>query len=233
MRRPLSVLALAALLAACASAAACSEDSKKGEALPSDPIEAIDAFIATKRIDKTARGWKTRLPLPPDVTFPKDKKYVWKVSTNKGDLEVDLLADVAPKHVASTIYLSRLGFYDDLKFHRVVQGFMAQGGDPLGTGQGYPGYSLPLEVKPSVRHDKKGILSAANTGRPNSDGSQFFLTFRPAPELDRSYSVYGRVTSGMDTVTALEKAGAVVTRPGQSEAPTEPLWIKTTSIEVR
>jgi cyclophilin family peptidyl-prolyl cis-trans isomerase len=96
----------------------------------------------------------------------------------QGPIDVKLLPDVTPMHASSTIYLTRLGYYDGLAFHRVIPGFMAQGGCPLGTGTGGPGYEYDGEFSPTVKHDKPGILSMANRG-PGTDGSQFFLTFVP------------------------------------------------------
>ena len=128
-------------------------------------------------------------------------------------------------HVSSTIYLTKLGFYDDLAFHRVITGFMAQGGCPLGTGTGSPGYSFGGEFDRSVRHDRPGLLSMANAG-PNTDGSQFFLTFVATPHLDGKHTIFGEVVEGMDTVKKLEQAGS------DSGTPREALEIEKATIEV-
>ena len=188
-------------------------------------IEAIDAFIAKQDIDKSKGSWKTRLPRPPKVAFDAHKTYYWMLDTNVGTIKIKLRPDVAPMHVSSTIYLTRLGFYDGLAFHRVITGFMAQGGDPLGNGRGGPGYKYAGEFDKSVRHDKPGILSMANAG-PGTDGSQFFLTFVPTPHLDGKHTIFGEVTEGMGTVKALEERGS---RRG---TPTEPLRIETATIVV-
>jgi len=147
------------------------------------------------------------------------------LTTNKGTIKVRLLPDVAPMHVSSTIYLTRLGFYDGLPFHRVITGFMAQGGDPLGNGTGGPGYEYDGEFSPSVKHDKPGMLSMANRG-PGTDGSQFFLTFVPTPWLDGKHSIFGEVTDGMDVLKKLEAAGS------QSGRTSEPLSITKAEIAV-
>jgi cyclophilin family peptidyl-prolyl cis-trans isomerase len=110
-------------------------------------------------------------------------------------------------HVSSTIYLARLGFYDGVIFHRVITGFMAQGGDPLGQGTGGPGYDYDGEFSNSARHDRPGLLSMANAG-PGTDGSQFFLTFVPTPHLDDKHTIFGEVVEGMETVQQLEKGGS-------------------------
>ncbi len=171
-------------------------------------VEAIDAFIASANIKKDEdKSWKTRLPTPPKVAFDPSKTYYWLLKTNLGSIKVKLQPDVAPMHVSSTIYLTRLGFYDDIKFHRVIPGFMAQGGDPTGTGRGGPGYRYAGEFSDDAKHDKPGVLSMANAG-PNTDASQFFLTFRPTPHLNGKHTVFGHVVEGMGTVKELEANGS-------------------------
>jgi peptidyl-prolyl cis-trans isomerase B (cyclophilin B) len=173
-----------------------------------DPaIKRIDAFTAEQKIDKTKTDWKTTLPKPPQETFDPTKSYFWDLQTNKGNLVIKLNAQTAPMHVSSTIYLTRLGFYDGIVFHRIIPGFMAQGGDPKGNGTGNPGYKYPGEFNDTPKHDKPGMLSMANAG-PNTDGSQFFLTFKKTPHLNGRHTVFGEVVSGMETVQALEKFGS-------------------------
>jgi len=182
-----------------------------------DPaMKAINEFIQKQSIDKSQSGWKTRLPMPPKLTFDAKRKYYWHMKTNKGEMKILLMPDVAPMHVSSTIYLVVLGFYNDLKFHRVITRFMAQGGDPLGTGTGGPGYKYGGEYSPSVKHDRPGLLSMANTGRPNTDGSQFFLTFVKTPWLDGKHTIFGEIKEGMTTLQALEAAGSKSGRPTQA-----------------
>jgi len=188
-------------------------------------IAAIDAFIADQNVDKARRAWKSTLTKPPKVAFTAGKSYFWNIETNKGKIKIKLLPDVAPMHVSSTIYLTRLGFYDDTVFHRVIPGFMAQGGDPTGTGRGGPGYKYGGEFDRSVKHDKPGVLSMANAG-PGTDGSQFFLTFVATPHLDGKHTIFGRVVKGMDTVKELEKFGS---RSGKTS---EQLVIESATISV-
>ncbi len=227
MHRTLQVLSLTAGLAALVVAAACqaSEPTEKPKEAGDVAIAAIDAFIAEKNIDKSASGWKTRLPKPPKVEFDSSKTYYWELETNVGSIKLKLMPDVAPMHVSSTIYLTRLGFYDGVPFHRVITGFMAQGGDPLGRGTGGPGYKYAGEFDSKVRHDKPGILSMANAG-PGTDGSQFFITFVPTPHLDGRHTIFGEVVEGMDTVKELEKRGS------RSGRPSEPLKIESAKITV-
>ncbi len=197
------------LLGALVVAIVCQASGHEGSKESKDvAIEAIDAFIEQQKIDKSTPNWKGELTKPPKVEFDPSHSYFWHLDTNVGNVKIKLLADVAPMHVSSLIYLTQLGFYDDVVFHRVITGFMAQGGDPMGSGRGGPGYKYDGEYDPKVKHDKPGTLSAANTGRRGTDGSQFFLTFAATPWLDGKHTVYGEVTEGMGTVKELEKYGS-------------------------
>ena len=189
-------------------------------------LAGIQRYLDSQKIDKTKPGWKVRLPKPPpDVDF-KGVKVTWKLRTNVGDIAIELMPEVAPKHVTSTAYLTRLGFYDGLSFHRVITNFMAQGGDPIGNGSGGPGYEFGSEFSPNVKHDKPGRLSMANAGQ-GTDGSQFFLTFVPTPWLDGKHTIFGEVTEGMDVLKKLEAAGS------QSGKTSEPLRMEKVTIEVK
>ena len=141
---------------------------------------------------------------PPSGTLDTSKTYTATFKTAKGDFAVELYADRAPRTVENFVNLARSGFYDGTTFHRVINGFMAQGGDPTGTGTGGPGYQFGDEFDPSLRHDAAGILSMANAG-PGTNGSQFFITHGPTPHLDDRHSVFGKVTSGMDVVRTLRE----------------------------
>jgi peptidyl-prolyl cis-trans isomerase B (cyclophilin B) len=229
--RKTALVTLCALALATHGVARAAEQPKK-EAKPvsatseDQALAQVDQFIKDQKIDTSKSGWKTKLPKPPKLTFTKGKTYFWVLTTNKGPIKVELLPDVAPMHVSSTIYLTKLGFYDGLPFHRVITGFMAQGGDPLGNGTGGPGYEYDGEFSPTVKHDKPGMLSMANRG-PGTDGSQFFLTFVPTPWLDGKHSIFGQVTDGMDVLKKLEAAGS------QSGRTSEPLSIEKAQIEVQ
>ncbi len=120
-------------------------------------------------------------------------------TTNKGTFDVELFEDKAPITTKNFIDLSEKGFYDGLIFHRVIDGFMIQGGDPSGNGTGGPGYTIPDEFDPALKHDDEGILSMANAG-PNTGGSQFFITLAATPWLDNHHAVFGKVIDGMDVV---------------------------------
>ena len=122
-----------------------------------------------------------------------------KFETNHGTFSVELFEDKAPVTTKNFIDLIEKGFYDGVIFHRVIKGFMIQGGDPTGTGRGGPGYTIKDEFHKELRHSGPGILSMANAG-PNSGGSQFFITLAATPWLDGKHAVFGRVTDGMDVV---------------------------------
>jgi peptidyl-prolyl cis-trans isomerase B (cyclophilin B) len=126
------------------------------------------------------------------------------ISTAKGDIVLELYDDQAPKTVANFEKLAREGFYNGLKFHRVIADFMIQGGCPQGTGTGGPGYTFKDEFHPDLRHDGPGVLSMANSG-PNTNGSQFFITHVATPWLDNKHSVFGRVIQGQDVVAAIQQ----------------------------
>ena len=148
---------------------------------------------------------------PPPMAIDATKSYQARfLMEGGGEFLVDLFEKEAPKTVNNFVFLCRDGFYDGVTFHRVIPGFMAQAGDPRGTGSGGPGYRFRDEFHKSLRHDRKGILSMANAG-PNTNGSQFFIMFAPTPHLDGKHSVFGVVTEGIDVVDAItprDPAGA-------------------------
>ena len=141
---------------------------------------------------------------PPEIALDPDKDYYANLVTEKGLIKVRLFAEEAPESVNNFVFLAREGFYDGTTFHRVIEGFMAQGGDPTGTGTGGPGYSIRDEFHPNLRHDRPGILSMANRG-PNTGGSQFFITHAATPWLDDRHTVFGEVVGGMEVVNALRE----------------------------
>ena len=167
----------------------------------------VNQFIKEQNINKTQQDWRNNLSVPPVLEFSQDKTYLWQLNTSKGDMVIELLPDVAPMHVSSTIYLTTLGFYDNTIFHRIIPGFMAQGGDPTGTGRGNPGYKYAGEFSDDLKHTQGGLLSMANSG-PNTEGSQFFLTFTATPWLDGKHTIFGQVIQGMDVLENIEKLGS-------------------------
>ena len=127
-------------------------------------------------------------------------------TTSRGTLRLELFEDKVPKTVANFVKLTESGYYDGLKFHRVIEDFMIQGGCPEGTGTGGPGYKFADEFHPELKHDVPGVLSMANAG-PNTNGSQFFITHIPTPWLDGKHSVFGRVLGDGQTVVNAIKQG--------------------------
>jgi peptidyl-prolyl cis-trans isomerase B (cyclophilin B) len=126
------------------------------------------------------------------------------ITTQKGDIRLELYDDKTPNTVANFEKLSQKGFYDGLKFHRVIPDFMVQGGCPQGTGTGGPGYQFEDEFDSSLKHDGPGVLSMANSG-PNTNGSQFFITHEATPWLDGKHSVFGKVIEGQEVVDSIEQ----------------------------
>src|SRR5579883_2935589 len=150
----------------------------------------------------------------PDMVIDPAKKYTAVFHTNKGDFTVELFAKEAPVTVNNFVFLARDHFYDGTTFHRVIPGFMAQGGDPTGTGMGGPGYKFADEKSAlALKHNGPGILSMANAG-PNTNGSQFFITFEATPHLNGKHAVFGKVISGMEVVNSLRERD-----PGRDRQP--------------
>jgi cyclophilin family peptidyl-prolyl cis-trans isomerase len=166
-----------------------------------------------------AKQWKN----PPEMQIDPKKKYKARMDTDKGVMVIELFADKAPKTVNNFVFLAREGYYDGLIFHRVINDFMVQGGDPTGTGSGGPGYKFGDEFHPTLKHDKPGRLSMANAG-PGTNGSQFFITHVPTPWLDNKHSIFGQVVEGMDVLMSIPARD-----PSRRDAPA--VKIKTVTIE--
>lgn len=153
----------------------------------------------------------------PAMQIDPSKKYKAIFHTAKGDITAELFASQAPITVNNFVFLAREGFYNNTTFHRVIGGFMAQGGDPTGTGTGGPGYRFRDEPGAlALPHDREGILSMANAG-PHTNGSQFFITYGPTPHLNGKHGVFGRVIDGMNVLRSLsERDPQRARQPGDS-----------------
>jgi cyclophilin family peptidyl-prolyl cis-trans isomerase len=153
----------------------------------------------------------------PAMTIDPSKEYTATFNMEDGsEFTIKLFADKVPNTTNNFVFLAKDGYYDGVTFHRVIPGFMAQGGDPTGTGRGGPGYQFADEFHPELRHDKPGILSMANAG-PGTNGSQFFITFVPTPHLDDHHAVFGEVIEGMDVVNAISPRDPMSARtPGDA-----------------
>jgi peptidyl-prolyl cis-trans isomerase B (cyclophilin B) len=182
---PAIALVAAAVLAGCA------------ESGPPEPIKVAEPSQPTQPGEPKTQEKSMPEPLP-QVTL----------QTDKGNIVLELAEDDAPNTVANFISLADKGFYDGLKFHRVIANFMIQGGCPLGSGTGGPGYVIADEFSPRQRHTR-GVISMANAG-PNTGGSQFFITHVPCPHLDGKHAVFGRITAGLDVLDAIQKGDKIV-----------------------
>ncbi len=158
------------------------------------------------------KQWKSA----PEMVIDPQKTYTATLATEKGDITIELLVKAAPQTVNNFVFLAREGFYEDVIFHRTIQGFMIQGGDPTGTGSGGPGYKFKDE--PVTLPYKRGIVAMANAG-PNTNGSQFFIMHQDYA-LAPNYTIFGRVTSGMEVVDTIITAPA-----GAQDRPRTPVRI--------
>jgi peptidyl-prolyl cis-trans isomerase B (cyclophilin B) len=152
----------------------------------------------------TQMQWKN----PPEMGIDPKKGYLAKMETSKGLIELELYPQYAPKTVNNFVFLSNKGYYNGVKFHRVISDFVVQGGDPTGTGAGGPGYKFEDEVQANpLKHEAK-VISMANAG-PNTNGSQFFITHSPQPHLDGMHTVFGKVIQGEAVVDAIQQGDLI------------------------
>lgn len=165
-------------------------------------------------------------PAPPKMTIDKAKKYSATMHTNKGDLEISLFASEVPMTVNNFVFLARDGFYNGVKSHRIIKGFMIQSGDPKGDGTGGPGYRFADE--PVTRKYVRGTLAMANAG-PNTNGSQFFIMHQDYG-LPPNYTIFGIVTKGLDVVDAIANTPVKVSRGGEMSTPTQNVVIDSIDI---
>jgi peptidyl-prolyl cis-trans isomerase B (cyclophilin B) len=148
-------------------------------------------------------------PAPPAMQIDVAKDYAVSIETNRGTIELTLHPQHAPQTVNNFVFLAQQGFYDGVKFHRVIADFMIQTGDPTGTGRGGPGYRFADETKGNPLKHERGVISMANAG-PNTNGSQFFITHVPTPHLNGKHTVFGKVAKGLDVVDAIRQGDTIV-----------------------
>ena len=194
---------------------------------------AAQASPAANAADVASRNGKYKSP--PPMTIDKSKKYTATITTNKGTMKADLYADTAPITVNNFVFLANDHFYDGVIFHRIVAGFVIQGGDPTGTGTGGPGYKFPDEPIPANRNYEKGTLAMANSG-PNTNGSQFFicvdnLTAKGA--LPKQYNIFGKVTEGLDTIDKILAVPRTAGSDGAQSKPTEKIFMESVTIQTQ
>ncbi len=149
--------------------------------------------------------WKT----PPEIQIDPEKTYRVNMETSKGLIELQLYPEYAPKTVNNFVFLAQEGYYDGVKFHRVINDFVIQGGDPTGSGAGGPGYKFEDEVRDNPLKHETNVISMANAG-PNTNGSQFFITHSPQPHLDGKHTVFGKVVNGADVVDSIREGDEMV-----------------------
>jgi cyclophilin family peptidyl-prolyl cis-trans isomerase len=205
------------------STGAAETDSGSGAATaaPATPSGAAPAQTDTQQEKKTMAK---QYSAPPPMKIDPSKTYTATIDTTAGTMTAELWPKIAPQTVNSFVFLAREGFYDGVIFHRVIPGFMIQGGDPTGTGTGGPGYRLKQEFN-DTKHDK-GILSMARTADPNSAGSQFFVMHGRSPHLDNQYTAFGKVTQGLDVIDKIANAPT-----GAQDRPRDPTKINKITVE--
>jgi peptidylprolyl isomerase len=180
------------------------------------PTIASEATVVTDPVmpANTAKQYDAAPPMTIDTA----KKYTATITTPRGDIVIALRPDLAPQTVNSFVFLARDGYYDGLTWHRVIAGFMAQGGDPTGTGAGGPGYTVPGEFTDQVSFDRPGIVAMARPGNDvDGNGSQFFITTAPAQYLDQQYTIFGEVIAGQEIVDGIPlRDPMAAVAPGES-----------------
>lgn len=145
---------------------------------------------------------------PPEITIDQDQTYLVDLDTSRGTIKLELYPEHAPQTVNNFVFLAREEFYDGVTFHRVIDNFMIQGGDPTGTGRGGPGYKFEDELEGNPLRHETGVISMANAG-PNTNGSQFFITHAPQPHLDGKHTVFGKVVEGQDVVDSIQQGDKI------------------------
>lgn len=195
-----------------------------GPAVSPGASPAAEAAACGGTVPVTAGEEKPQFERPPKLAIEPSKEYRAVLVTSCGRIELELFADRTPETVNSFVFLAREGFFDGLTFHRVVEGFVIQGGDPSGDGTGGPGYTFDDEIGDELRFDGKGLLAMANSG-PGTNGSQFFITLGPAEHLNGLHTIFGRVVEGMD---AVERIGTLPVGP--ADRPTEAVYIERVKI---
>ena len=191
---------------------------------PTESSEEADGVACDAEVPKVAGEKKPQFDEAPKMEIDQNAQYTATMQTSCGTIELELYAKETPVTVNSFVFLARQGFFDGLTFHRVVPGFVIQGGDPAGDGTGGPGYQFQNEEVDGLDFDRPGLLAMANSG-PDTNGSQFFITLAETPNLNEGYTLFGEVTGGMDVV---ESIGALGVGDGP---PSQTVYIEKVTIE--
>lgn len=198
---------------------ACSgDDNQQASTSSPEPQKRLTTEETQDLRGVTMTEWST----PPEIMIDLEKTYSALIKTNKGEIDVELFSKEVPITVNNFVFLSREGFYNNVKFHRIISGFMIQTGDPTGTGRGGPGYRFNDE--PVTRNYLKGTLAMANSG-PNTNGSQFFIMHNENP-LPKNYTIFGIATDGFDTIDAIASSTVTNSPTGESSLPLEEIIIE-------
>lgn len=227
MHRTAAIAAIAAMLAGALVLGACGDDdttvstatpaasrTAASTAATNTPSAATAATTATPGAEPTEGANATKkYDAEPAMTIDENKRYFATIKMDAGDIKLELFPKDAPRHVNNFVFLARDGFYDGVTFHRVIPGFVAQAGDPDGTGRGGPGYTIPDEQ--TARGFTDGTLGMAKTNQPNSAGSQWFICYAPQPSLDGGYTAFGQLVEGRDVLDKIApRDPASATQPG-------------------
>lgn len=208
--------------------AACIIGTPTPKPTPTPPGTAVPTAVApstpTPHVIQAGGRTIKQYDQPPLLAIDRNSKYTATIRTNRGPVILELFASQAPKTVNNFVFLAQEGFYNGATFHRVIPGFMIQGGDPFGTGAGGPGYRFGDEVVPGLVFDQPGVLAMANSG-PNTNGSQFFITVAPTPHLNRAHTIFGRVIQGQEVADAISR----LSRDSQ-DRPLQPVVIQAVDI---
>jgi cyclophilin family peptidyl-prolyl cis-trans isomerase len=223
MKKSLMVIGLSILLAGCNLSV--SQENQVPTVTP-EITKTQEAETSNTNLPKENTTMK-QYQSAPTMIIDKSKTYTATMETTKGTMTFNLLAKETPVAVNNFVFLSREGFYTNTKFHRIMSGFMIQGGDPLGSGMGGPGYKFNDE--PITREYKKGTLAMANSG-PNTNGSQFFIMHKDYP-LPKNYVIFGEIINGLDVLDAIASTPVVNNEMGEPSKPTEDVLIKSIMIE--
>jgi cyclophilin family peptidyl-prolyl cis-trans isomerase len=192
-----------------------------------EPKPAPKTVACGATVPKSATEAKPQFSDAPPISIDPKATYAATMKTSCGTIDLTLFADKAPTAVNNFVFLAQQGFYDGLRFHRVVPGFVIQGGDPVGDGTGGPGYQFPNEVAKAESFDRPGVLAMANSG-PDTNGSQFFITLDKAPNLTpQQYTIFGEVSNGMATAQRIAKV------PADNEQATQAVYIDSVKISER
>jgi cyclophilin family peptidyl-prolyl cis-trans isomerase len=193
------------------------------------PVQRLACWADDERIvAEEGDGMSRQYTTQPEMRIDPARTYTATLETNKGDIEVEFFPEDAPATVNNFVCLAQDGYYDGTPFHRIVSGFVIQGGDPTGTGAGGPGYQFNDE--PITRDYERGTLAMANAG-PNTNGSQFFIVLDDLRgKLPKNYTIFGRVTGGQDVVDAIAQTPTSVGRSGEKSTPTEPVTLERVTV---